>query len=73
MEKERDRAIEKGYSSPIQPSKEMTDREFNKSLRFTINNIDYSSLWIGSHNEDFFIKCEKYLFELFFHLGLPLK
>ena len=60
MEKERDRAIEKGYSSPIQPSKEMTDREFNKSLRFTINNIDYSSLWIGSHNED---SC-KYLMEL---------
>ena len=38
----------------------MTDREFNKSLRFTINNIDYSSLWIGSHNED---SC-KYLMEL---------
>ena len=60
MEKERDRAIEKGYSSPIQPSKEMTDREFNESLRFTINNIDNSSLWIGSHNED---SC-KYLMEL---------
>ena len=60
MDKERDRAIEKGYSSPIQPSKEMTDREFNESLRFTINNIDNSSLWVGSHNED---SC-KYLMEL---------
>ncbi len=52
MEKERERAKNYGYPSPIQPTKELTDKEFNDSLKFTIKNIDYSSLWVGSHNEN---------------------
>ena len=60
MEKERERAIKNGYPSPIQPTKELTDKEFNDSLKYTIENIDYSSLWVGSHNEN---SCE-YLMEL---------
>ena len=60
MEKERERAKNYGYPSPIQPTKELTDKEFNDSLKFTIKNIDYSSLWVGSHNEN---SCN-YLMEL---------
>ena len=60
MEKERERAKNYGYPSPIQLTKELTDKEFNDSLKFTIKNIDYSSLWVGSHNEN---SC-KYLMEL---------
>ena len=60
MEKERERAQKMGYSSPIQPNKELTDKEFNDSLKYTIKNIDFSSLWVGSHNEN---SC-KYLMEL---------
>ena len=60
MEKERERAQKMGYPSPIQPNKELTDKEFNDSLKYTIKNIDFSSLWVGSHNED---SC-KYLMEL---------
>ncbi len=52
MEKERERANRYGYPSPIQPSKQETDSEFNDSLKFCINNIDNLSLWVGSHNED---------------------
>ena len=29
----------------------MSDKEFNDSLKYTIQNINYSSLWVGSHNE----------------------
>ena len=60
MEKERERAQNNGYPSPIQPTKELTDKEFNDSLKYTIDNIDFSSLWVGSHNEN---SC-KYLMEL---------
>ncbi|HSI78020.1 MAG TPA: proline dehydrogenase family protein [Lunatimonas sp.] len=51
MEKERDRAIEKGYPSPIQPNKESTDRDFNQALQFCINNKQRVFLVSGSHNE----------------------
>ena len=60
MEKERERAQKMRYPSPIQPNKELTDKEFNDSLKYTIKNIDFSSLWVGSHNEN---SC-KYLMEL---------
>ena len=60
MEKERERAQNNGYPSPIQPTKKLTDKEFNDSLKYTIDNIDFSSLWVGSHNEN---SC-KYLMEL---------
>ena len=43
-----------------QSHKELTDKEFNDSLKYTIDNIDFSSLWVGSHNEN---SC-KYLMEL---------
>ena len=60
IEKERERSHNNGYPSPIQPTKELTDKEFNDSLKYTIDNIDFSSLWVGSHNEN---SC-KYLMEL---------
>lgn len=51
MEKERKRAEEMGYDSPIQPSKEATDRDYNAALKFSIENIEKLSLIIASHNE----------------------
>lgn len=51
MEKERKRALEKGYPSPIQPDKEGTDRDFNEGVRFCIENIDRVALVVASHNE----------------------
>ena len=40
MEKERDRAEELGYSSPIHGSKEATDEAYNTALRFCIDHHD---------------------------------
>ncbi len=51
MEKERERAQELGYESPIQPTKEATDNNFDKGLAFCIDNKQRVSLVCGSHNE----------------------
>ncbi|AFL84838.1 proline dehydrogenase [Belliella baltica DSM 15883] len=51
MEKERDRAKDKGYNSPIQPDKASTDRDFDEALRFCVENHGHVSLVAGSHNE----------------------
>lgn len=52
MEKERERAEEKGYPSPIQPDKEATDRDFNLALETVVENIDHVAFCTGTHNED---------------------
>jgi proline dehydrogenase len=52
MEKERARAEEKGYPSPIQPNKAASDSDFNKALELIIQNLDCMSLCAGTHNED---------------------
>jgi proline dehydrogenase len=51
MEKERNRAAERGYPSPIQPSKEATDKDYNAALEFCIDHLDRISLIVASHNE----------------------
>ena len=51
MEKERKRAKEMGYASPIQPDKESTDRDFNAAIQFCIDHMDQVSLVVASHNE----------------------
>lgn len=52
MEKERKRAAEKNYPSPIQPNKEATDKDYNEALNFCIEHIDQIGLIVASHNED---------------------
>jgi proline dehydrogenase len=51
MEKERARAAEKGYPSPINPNKEATDREFNEAVRFCIDHLENIGMIVASHNE----------------------
>ncbi len=51
MEKERRRAEEKGYPSPIQPDKESSDRHYNEGVKFCIDHIDRIALVVASHNE----------------------
>ena len=50
MEKERDRAEEMGYPSPIRPDKAATDRDYDLALRYALENG--VCLVSGSHNED---------------------
>lgn len=52
MEKERDRAEEKGYPSPIQKNKAATDKDFDAALSYMIDHIDTTSFCAGSHNEE---------------------
>jgi proline dehydrogenase len=51
LEKENARAAEKGYPTPMQPSKAATDADFNRALHFILQRIDRYGLCIGSHNE----------------------
>ena len=52
MEKERERAQNLGYPSPIQPDKAATDRDYNEALRFMVDHHAHFALCAGSHNED---------------------
>lgn len=51
MEKERERAAEKGYPSPIQPDKESCDNDFNEAIKYSLSHLDTISLIVASHNE----------------------
>lgn len=51
MEKERKRAEEKNYPSPIQPDKESSDKDYNDAVSFCIDHIDKIAVIIASHNE----------------------
>jgi len=51
MEKERERALKMGYSSPIQVDKEATDKDYNSALKFCIDHVNRISVFNGTHNE----------------------
>jgi proline dehydrogenase len=51
MEKERERAAEKGYTDPIQPDKAASDRDYDAALRWCVDHIDRVSIVAGTHNE----------------------
>ena len=69
MEKERKRAGEKEYPSPIQPDKESTDRDYNAALKFCVDHLDRIALMVASHNE----YSNLYAVELLEEKGLPLR
>ncbi len=52
MEKERERAYDLGYKSPIQPDKESTDRDYDLAVEFVMEHTDHLYLMAGSHNEE---------------------
>jgi len=56
MEKERKRAAELNYTSPIQKDKQTADSDYNKALEFCVDNIDNMALCAGTHNEDSSLK-----------------
>lgn len=68
MEKERKRAIEKGYPSPIQPDKISTDNDYDAAVTYCIEHIDRIAVIVASHNE----KSNLLAAELLKKKGLPL-
>ncbi|MCT4582820.1 MAG: proline dehydrogenase family protein [Flavobacteriales bacterium] len=51
MEKERARALEKGYPSPIQENKEASDKDYDLALTYCVENVEDIALCGGTHNE----------------------
>ena len=51
MEKENERAQEKGYLSPICVSKEATDENYDASVNYMVEHLDTMSVFAGTHNE----------------------
>ena len=51
MEKERARAKDMGYASPIQPDKAASDSDYDQAVRYTIDHIDQIAVIVASHNE----------------------
>lgn len=66
MEKERNRAVEKGYPSPIQPDKGTCDADYDKALEFLTDEIKQIALCAGTHNEH----SSNYLAELMEQKGI---
>jgi proline dehydrogenase len=67
MEKERKRAKEKGYPSPIQPDKASTDKSYDDGLRFSMEHLHRIVIFNGSHNEE----SNRLLTELIEQKGVP--
>ncbi|HXS37058.1 MAG TPA: proline dehydrogenase family protein [Flavipsychrobacter sp.] len=61
MEKERKRAAEKGYPSPIQPDKQGTDTDYNEAVVFCLKRLDQLAVFIGTHNEKSCMEAVKYM------------
>lgn len=51
MEKERLRAIDKNYASPIQTTKENSDNDYDAAIKLCVENINMMGLCAGTHNE----------------------
>ena len=67
LEKENTRAARLGYTTPMQPDKESTDRDYNKALEISIENIAHIAICAGTHNEF----SSMYLTELMKKADLP--
>lgn len=52
MEKERERAAELNYVSPIQPDKVSCDTDYNAALTYMMERLDVFTICCGTHNED---------------------
>ncbi|HLP20724.1 MAG TPA: proline dehydrogenase family protein [Chitinophagales bacterium] len=51
MEKERERAKEMNYPSPINPNKKATDKDFEEAVGLCLDNLEHLHVCIASQNE----------------------
>ncbi len=52
METERERALEIGYPSPIQPDKFSTDKDFDAAIHYMVENRNTIDFMVATHNEE---------------------
>ncbi|TVR73541.1 MAG: proline dehydrogenase [Marinilabiliales bacterium] len=67
MDQERERAKKLGYPSPIHPDKESTDKAFDDAVTTCLENLDMTSLFVGTHNEESLLR----LMEQMKDMGIP--
>ncbi|MBS1587462.1 MAG: proline dehydrogenase family protein [Bacteroidetes bacterium] len=63
MEKERARAADMGYPSPIQPDKVSTDRDYDEGVLYCLERLKEIAVFIGTHNEHSCMLAAKYMEE----------
>ena len=68
MEKERERAAELGYPSPIHADKSATDRDYDAAVDYCLDHLDDISFVAGTHNE----RSTQHLVQKIRERGLPL-
>lgn len=56
MEKENERAEERGYKSPICVSKKATDENFDTAINYIMEHLDRIAVFAGTHNEQSCLK-----------------
>jgi proline dehydrogenase len=66
MEKERARAEQLGYDSPIYASREATDKAYDEAISFCVDRLDNISFCAGTHNDHSTLK----LTQLMVHRGI---
>ena len=66
MEKERQRAEEMDYPSPIHKDKPAVDEDYNEALELCVRNIEWMGICAGTHNED----SSRYLTQLMEESGI---
>jgi proline dehydrogenase len=52
MEKERERAKEQGYDSPIHANKKAVDKDFDEGVNICLDNLDHLFLCVASQSEE---------------------
>jgi proline dehydrogenase len=52
MEKERERAAEQDYPSPIHPDKRSTDRDYNAAMDYCLEHLEDVSFVAGTHSDE---------------------
>lgn len=52
MEKENERAEEKGYATPICASKKETDENFDSAINYMLEHVEDMEIFAGTHNEN---------------------
>jgi proline dehydrogenase len=67
MEKERDRALQMKYQSPIQPEKSATDNDYDEAVALCLQQINRCELVVATHNENSCIKAAIMMHRLGLH------
>ncbi len=67
LEKERNRAKEKNYPSPIQDTKQNTDNDYDSALSFCLDHIDRIGFCAATHNEKSAMKLTELMLEKNIH------